>query len=149
METTERSDQDPKRVQKFFPDPGETKQEFKEECNINTLMDRLAKTGAIGHVNQGTPNYGDFSTVVDFHSSLLRVKEAQRGFMALPAKVRSRFGNDPGAMLEFLEDEDNRPEAEKLGLVPGTVPIPKPKDDQVEAPKPKEGEEPPGIQGGE
>ena len=37
--------------------------------------------------------------------------------MTLPADLRKRFSNDPGQLLSFLENEDNRAEAIKLGLV--------------------------------
>lgn len=37
--------------------------------------------------------------------------------MSLPAELRKRFRNDPGMLLAFLEDPQNRAEAESLGLV--------------------------------
>lgn len=43
---------------------------------------------------------------VDCFEALNTVIEAQEQFDALPAKVRERFGNDPEAMLEFLNCED-------------------------------------------
>jgi len=47
--------------------------------------------------------------------------------MELPAKMRARFHNDPQELLEFISNEENRAEAEKLGLVakkPETPPAP-------------------------
>jgi phage internal scaffolding protein len=46
-----------------------------------------------------------------------RVIAAQDEFEALPAQIRARFDNDPANLIEFLENENNRPEAEELGLV--------------------------------
>ena len=37
--------------------------------------------------------------------------------MALPAHLRARFENDPAQLIDFLGDENNRSEAEKLGLL--------------------------------
>ena len=37
--------------------------------------------------------------------------------MQLPADVRTRFNNDAGALVDFVSDDANRAEAEKLGLV--------------------------------
>ena len=46
-----------------------------------------------------------------------RVIAAQDEFEALPAQIRARFDNDPAKLIEFLENSENRPEAEELGLV--------------------------------
>jgi phage internal scaffolding protein len=46
-----------------------------------------------------------------------RVIAVQDEFEALPAQIRARFDNDPAQLIEFLENSDNRPEAEELGLV--------------------------------
>ena len=60
---------------------------------------------------------GDFSGIGDYHTALNRVIAAQDEFEALPAQIRARFNNDPAELIEFLEDDKNRPEAETLGLV--------------------------------
>ena len=64
----------------------------------------------------GTPSYGDFSSVLEFQQAQNILIEAQDAFDALPASLRKRFDNDPAVMLEFIENPDNREEAEKLGL---------------------------------
>ena len=46
-----------------------------------------------------------------------RVLAAKTEFESLPAQIRARFQNDPAQLIEFLQDENNRPEAEELGLV--------------------------------
>ena len=35
----------------------------------------------------------------------------------MSADIRERFKNDPAEMISFLEDENNLPEAIKLGMV--------------------------------
>jgi phage internal scaffolding protein len=52
-----------------------------------------------------------------------RVFAAQDEFDRLPAQIRARFDNDPANLIEFLENSDNRPEAEALGLVDKSVEI--------------------------
>ena len=54
-----------------------------------------------------------------------QIVAAQEAFNGLPAAVRKRFGNDPGQMLDFLDDPQNASEAVKLGLVDA------PQDSQV------------------
>lgn len=93
-----------------------TKQSFKAECDVNNIVRRYQQTGVVTHVNRGQPKFGDFSNLGTYHEALLQVTHAQQAFMDLPAVVRDRFGNDPGALLEFLDDPANDREAIRLGL---------------------------------
>lgn len=102
------------------------RQSFKEEADINTIVNRFMKTGVLPQA-VNLPRYGDFSEAMDYHSALNLIMQADDAFMELPAELRARFENDPGQLLEFLQDEANRPEAEKLGLVaPQVVPVSEP-----------------------
>ena len=67
--------------------------------------------------NTLSPRYGDFTGIGDYHTAMNRVIAVQDEFEALPAPIRARFDNDPSKLIEFLDDEVNRPEAEELGLV--------------------------------
>lgn len=97
-------------------DPSLTAQEFVEESDINYIANRFMRTGEI-KVVPNMPTSGDFSGIFDFQSAMNLVVEAKRQFMDLPAKIRSRFSNDPAQLIAFLEDDKNRKEAEALGLV--------------------------------
>jgi len=94
-----------------------TKQGFKHVCDINKIIERYRKTGIIEHVNSKVAMYGDFSNVGDYREALAKVSAAGELFRALPAKVRERFSNDPAEMLEFVNDVNNRKEAEELGFI--------------------------------
>lgn len=91
-------------------------QHFKEECDINTILEKFNITGLLPQQTL-SPRYGDFSGIGDYHTALNRVIAAQDEFEALPAPIRARFDNDPEKLIEFLENSENRPEAEALGLV--------------------------------
>ena len=91
-------------------------QHYKEECDINTILEKFNITGLLPE-NPLSPRYGDFTGIGDYHTAMNRVFAAQEEFEALPAQIRARFGNDPAQLIEFLENSDNRPEAEELGLV--------------------------------
>lgn len=98
------------------PEPTMAQQQFRDEADINTIMERFGRTGElIAPVRM--PQYGDFTGVNDYHTAMNAVIEAQASFDALPAKVRARFDNDPGRFVEFCLDENNRDEAVSLGLV--------------------------------
>lgn len=97
-------------------EPSLAQQHYKDECDINTILERFNITGVLPQVAL-SPRYGDFTGIGDYHTALNRVLAAQEEFDALPAQIRAKFNNDPAQLIEFLEDENNRPEAEELGLV--------------------------------
>lgn len=105
------------------PEPTKTQQQFKEETDINTIVQRFGITGELPS-DVPVPQSGDFSdAVTDYQTALNLVIAADQAFMALPAQVRQRFNNDPARLVEFVSDADNRDEARKLGLlVPETAP---------------------------
>lgn len=110
-------------------------QDAKEECDINTIVKRFGLTGQLPD-NVRMPQYGDFTGIGDYKDALNAVIEAERSFMEMPADVRARFGNDPQQLLEFVNKEENREEAKKLGfLVPDKEPV-KPIDVRVIADSP-------------
>jgi len=97
-------------------EPSLAQQHFKDECDINMILEKFNVTGLLPQ-SPISPQYGDFTGIGDYHTALNRVIAAQDEFDGLPAQIRARFENDPAKLIEFLEDENNRPEAEKLGLV--------------------------------
>jgi phage internal scaffolding protein len=97
-------------------EPSLAQQHFKDECDINNILRQFNITGLLPE-SPLSPRYGDFTGIGDYHTALNRVIAAQDEFEALPAQIRARFNNDPAELIEFLEDDKNRPEAEILGLV--------------------------------
>jgi phage internal scaffolding protein len=97
-------------------EPSLAQQHFKDECDINNILQKFNVTGLLPQAPL-SPRYGDFSGIGDYHTALNRVIAAQDEFESLPAQIRARFNNDPAQLIEFLQDETNRPEAEDLGLV--------------------------------
>jgi phage internal scaffolding protein len=92
-----------------------TQQQFKEESDINTIVDRFLKSGVLPTA-ASMPQYVDYEGVFDFQSAMNVVKAADDNFMRLDAKVRARFNNSPQAFLEFFSNPDNAEEAVRLGL---------------------------------
>jgi phage internal scaffolding protein len=107
------------------PEPSLAQQQFREECDINTIMERFGRTGElIAPVRM--PQYGDFDGVNDYHSAMNAIVDAQQNFDALPAKLRARFSNDPAEFIDFCMNEENREEAIRLGLVEPVIQAPAP-----------------------
>lgn len=90
-------------------------QHFRDDCDINVIVNTFVRTGELPDPRV-MPQFGDFSGVRDFHSALNQVLEAQEAFLQLSPQVRARFNNDPGALIDFLNDDANYDEAVKLGL---------------------------------
>lgn len=103
-----------------FDDPHLAQQQFLEESDINTIVERFGLNGEMP-VSPTLPTFDDFFGVTDFQSAMNAVIAAQAGFMELPAKVRARFSNDPQELLEFLANGANLKEAIALGLIPEAV----------------------------
>lgn len=99
-----------------FPDPSLTQQQFAEEADINTIVDRFMKSGVLPDpVNM--PQYMDYEGVFDFQSAMNVVREADLNFSRLDPKVRARFNNSPQTFLEFFADPANKDEGLRLGLI--------------------------------
>lgn len=91
-----------------------TDPQFLKDTDINTILDRYNKTGVLptrsGGVYADVSNLGDFADVMD------RVNSARREFESMPSAIRARFGHDPVAYFEFVNDPRNTEECIKLGI---------------------------------
>lgn len=96
-------------------EPSKTQQSFKEEVDINTIVERFGLTGQLPD-DVRAPMEGDFVDVTDYQSALNAVIAADNAFMELPADVRAEFRNDPQRLMEFVADKKNHERAVELGL---------------------------------
>lgn len=103
---------------------GRTKQEFRDECDINVILARYKRTGQITHISEKIPRYGDFSQVGDYLQASLQVAQMEASFLDLPSNIRKHFGHDPQQLVEFMADPANHEEGIQLGLFESkSVPI--------------------------
>lgn len=101
----------------FTGDPGLTKQSDAKDSDINNILKKWEKTGALPDMIVREPRYGDFSNVTDYQEALHIVRHAEEQFISLDAHIRNRFDNDPAKFLEFVQDPKNEDEMENLGLL--------------------------------
>jgi len=106
-------------------DPSLAIQSAEEESNINTIVRRFGLTGELPN-DVKMPQSGDFTNLPDFHTAMNLVRKAQQEFLRVPAELRARFGNDPQAFMAFVDDDANRDEARRLGLLKPLQAAPEP-----------------------
>jgi len=95
--------------------PSMTKQEFTKSCDPNYIVDLVLRGKDVEF--KGNAFYGDFSDLpTDYHTALNIVTQANQSFMQLPADMRSKFDNDPGQFLEFVNDPANAQALIDMGL---------------------------------
>lgn len=98
------------------PEESLTHQEFREECDINTIIDRFG-IGENPIVKQDWVTDIDIANAPNNYMDVMNQLNAARDqFMSLPARVRSQFDNDPHRFVEFVSDSANMPEMVRLGL---------------------------------
>ena len=113
-----------------------TRQEFKAECDINTIMRQYSQTGVLSHVNRAEPRFMDFSNVPDLATSLSFLMQADEAFMSLPAVVRREFDNDARKFVEFAENSENLDQLRSWGLAKPIEAPPPPMEVRVVDPSP-------------
>lgn len=107
---------------KSFKGISRTRQSDAHAADINHIMRNYLPGGI---VRSGV--FVDWSDPASCHlvDAYHKVMHGVELFATLPSRLRSRFNNDPGLLLEFLQDSINRDEAIELGLIDA----PKPKQD--------------------
>lgn len=95
-----------------------TQQHFKDDADLNVIAQRFGLDKSPMPTAPFDPRmYGDFTNVPDLRTALDTVNDAKNRFMALPAKLRTRFDNDPAKLWDFVNDPENGAEAVRLGLL--------------------------------
>ena len=91
-----------------------TQQSMESKTNIRNIVQQYKKTGIMPPPQQLM--YGDFSYVPDIHEIFATIEKAKSAFMALPAKIRKQFNNQPEDFIRYMEDPEMFDEQVKAGL---------------------------------
>ncbi len=87
-------------------DDGRTKQSFRDECDINLIMQRAAQGGTISHLAKHEGEYTDYSDF-DFFEQTQKLTRGREIFDDLPAEIRREFGQSPAAFFAYVNDPAN------------------------------------------
>lgn len=118
-----------KRVIYHFDEPSLTRQEFKDECDLQKIIARFSQSPegleALQKASEFVSGrFDDVSEVVDYRTALDQIKRAEEAFMRLPVDLRKRFDHDPAGFLDFVDDPKNVDELRTLGLLNSKVESP-------------------------
>ena len=95
-------------------------QQFKEDCKVKNIMQKFVNTGVPPLGNAKPPMFIDFTKFGDYTEMLNHVTKVKQQFMALPAKTRKAFDNEPQKLLNFvdsMESDKDVLKAVELGLM--------------------------------
>lgn len=95
-----------------------TKQEMTDDTDINKILAKARQGIPPDHFALQEAIYGQFENVGDYQAQMNRVIQAREAFEALSSKIRNRFANQPGKLLEFMDDPSNHDEGVELGIYP-------------------------------
>ncbi|AZL82686.1 internal scaffolding protein [Apis mellifera associated microvirus 20] len=99
-----------------------TQQQFKDQVEINNIINKYRTTGEMHHLNRSQGVYLDVSKITNLLEAHAIVQKASDAFMDLPADLRSRFENNPQKLIEFMQNPQNKDEAIELGLMERPIP---------------------------
>lgn len=77
------------------PETSLTQQQFKDECDMNRIVENAKRGIPPKFTNRGQPHYGDFSEVPNLTDAYNQIARAEEAFMSLPAQLRLELQNDP------------------------------------------------------
>lgn len=95
----------------------QTKQSFKDQCNITNIICQYDKTGLTTHINEKTPQNIDHTQIPAYQDTLNFVTHINQQFDQLPQEIKERFKTKED-LSQFISDPKNYSEAQKLGLLP-------------------------------
>lgn len=84
-------------------EPSKTKQEFREEADVNRILSKFRRTRLLDYVTKHEPFYADLPDALDFETAQNVIASGRNAFEEMPAGLRKRFNNSPARFLSFME----------------------------------------------
>jgi hypothetical protein len=99
------------------PEKSMTKQEFRDESDINWIIKRYGPSELTNLSGQRQPMFGDFTGAEDFATAKEMVQDAMEAFDTLPSRLRAAHDNDPQKFLDWF-DQASDADLRSAGLLP-------------------------------
>lgn len=123
------TDFESRRTALYTPEPSLTKQEFKEEVDINTIINRFLKTGEPPPMPV-PEHFMDLTGKKTYFEMQSQIAEANHAFYRLPADIRTAAQNSPEVWADQVVKAVEKKDGEailKLGLTLDVEPQKPPK----------------------
>ena len=111
--------------------PTMTKQNLKNEMDVNNIIKKYNKTGVLPDLHKLEAMYGEI-TSMDLQEAMNMHIAAEKAFMEVPSEIRKQFGNDAGAFIDYATDEANITQMREWGLAQPEPPVVETEPVQVE-----------------
>lgn len=99
-------------------DETKTQQQYKKQQDIKEIIKKYNATGLLNkNIMANDPMFDDVSEIKDYQDAQNSIAKAAQEFDKLPEAVRAKFNYNPAALLDYLNDSENKEEAIELGLV--------------------------------
>lgn len=119
-----------KRLQHVPEGASMTDQSDKNMVNINSIMDRYAKTGLLPQFKEKVAQYIDTTQIPSYMEAQAQISKAKELFMQLPAPVRKLMDNNPANLEQVVANPEYKDVLLKYGVLeakPGLPPEDAPK----------------------
>lgn len=94
--------------------PSKTNKNYKDEVDINNIINRFLHTGVLSHVSNQPMSYIDQSqTPPDLQSTLHFIKDNEELYNSLNKKTKNKFKTFQD-FLEFAENPENQEELQQI-----------------------------------
>lgn len=80
-------------------------QQFKDETDVNNVIDRYLHTRNPAILERTKPNYG-FAEAVTYHEAMNVIVDTEAKFNSLPSNIRDHFNSDVMEFMEAMEKPD-------------------------------------------
>lgn len=123
------------RVSLVIEGESRTKQSFRDEVNINSVLARYARTGVWASGNNRPPRFEDVSGVGSFHEAIEKARGIRELVADLPPRAQELYTAAPAVFLHAYSEAADRADLEALGLLePLEAPVEAPVEPAAPAP---------------
>lgn len=98
----------------FFDEMSPVQQHFRDQSDINFIVDYWTRTGTFSSINPNPARYFDCTVVQDYQSALDTLCKADEILESMTPQQRAKFHNDPVAFIEYFSDPSNFDELKAL-----------------------------------
>ena len=113
------------KIQTNNAEPSRTKQNLKDNADVNKIIKRYNKTGVLPNMNKLEAMYGEI-TSQDLQDALNKVDASYEAFAEVPSEIRAKFNNDAGRFIDYATNPDNLKQMQQWQLAPPPEPTPEP-----------------------